>query len=118
MKKNQPFDYTTHGMGEREMKRRIKSHSEMAKKGFEKHAQYKIPDAFLSDSFRMWMKNNPESPWIKSGGWDRLVDQQMIALNAKNRATKKSNTSYKLNKALQVKKAEKVRKDLKKLLGY
>jgi len=118
MKKNQPFDYTTHGMGEREMKKRIQSHDAMRKKSYEKHLEYKVPDAFLSDSFKMWMTNNPESPWLKSGGMDKLQKQATISLSAKARATKRGNTGYKLKKALEVKQAVKLKKDLNKLLGY
>lgn len=109
-------DWSVSGMTEKEMKSRIKSHSAMAAKGYERHAEYALPSAFLSDSFKTWMKQNPQSPWFKNGGYDAMVKQQETAIYAKKAADKNNEMAYKLKLALDVKQADKLRKQLQKLV--
>lgn len=112
-------DWTTHGMTEREMKSRIKSHSAMAKKNLEHWDNTKLPSAFLSPEFRTWVKSNPNSPWVKGGGWEKLVQQQMSALSAKSRGTKYADTAYKISKALKKNQLSSMQKKISKLTsGY
>ena len=112
-------DWATHGMTEREMKSRIKSHYAMAKKSFETWDRTKVPDAFLTPEFKTWMKNNPTSPWVTGGGWDKLVNQQTSALMAKHRGTKRADTGYKMSKALKKNQLSKLQKSISKLTsGY
>jgi hypothetical protein len=112
-------DWTTHGMTEREMKSRIKSHGEMAAKNFEKWEKNQLPSDFLSPEFRTWVKNNPNSPWVTGGGMNRLVDQQFTALGHKRAGHKYANTAHKLGKALEKSRLSKLQKSISKLTsGY
>jgi|TARA_X000001382_G_C3174153_1_gene180528 hypothetical protein len=115
----QDKDYTTAGMTEREMRSRIKSHREMAYKAAKTARENKVPEAFLSDSFRTWYKNNPQSPFVKGGGIYKLQDQAGKSISAHNRYVKKTNTALKITKALNVKKAQDLQKQINKLVqGY
>lgn len=108
---NNSNDYTTHGMTEREMKKRIKSHRQMAMKAAEKSVTYALPSEFLSESFRTWMKDNPNSPWIKKGGLQDIQKQAETSINAMDRANKRLNTAHKIQNAL------KLKQQLKKITG-
>tara|TARA_B100000029_G_scaffold515855_1_gene625040 strand:+ start:2097 stop:2459 length:363 start_codon:yes stop_codon:yes gene_type:complete len=112
-------DWTTHGMTEREMKSRIKSHRAMATKSFEKWDNMKLPTDFLSPEFRTWVKNNPNSPWVKGGGMDRLIGQAEASLSAKSRGKKRVGTADKLSKSLKKSQLSKLQKSISKLTsGY
>tara|TARA_R110002012_G_scaffold98958_5_gene236714 strand:- start:709 stop:1071 length:363 start_codon:yes stop_codon:yes gene_type:complete len=116
MPANQPHDYTTHGMTEREMKKRIKSHYAMAAKAFEKYENNKVPAAFFNDSYKTWAKNNPTSPWFnKGGGYDQMEQQSHRAYDAKKRATQRLATGRKLVDKLAYDKANNLQKSIKKL---
>lgn len=112
-------DWTTQGMTEREMKSRINSHREMAYKAAEVAVANQVPKAFLSESFRTWAKNNPQSPFITGGGMQALQDQAERSYLARERYIGRTNTAISLTKALESKKAAKLKKDLNKLIqGY
>ena len=112
-------DWTTQGMTEREMKSRIKSHREMAYKAAEVAVANQVPKAFLSENFRTWAKNNPQSPFIAGGGMQALQDQAERSYLARERYISRTNTAISMTKALEAKKAAKLKKDLNKLIqGY
>ena len=119
----QDKDYTTYGMTEREMKSRIHSHREMAYKAAEVAVANKVPSAFFGKDFKTWAKNNPDAPFFKpveqggTGGYDALVKQAERHIGAHNRYVKRTNTALKLTKALEAKKAAKLKSDLNKLIG-
>ena len=119
----QDKDYTTYGMTEREMKSRIHSHREMAYKAAEVAVANKVPSAFFGKDFKTWAKNNPDAPFFKpvekggTGGYDALVKQAERHIGAHNRYVKRTNTALKLTKALEAKKAAKLKADLNKLIG-
>ena len=121
----QDKDYTTYGMTEREMKSRIHSHREMAYKAAEVAVANKVPSAFFGKDFKTWAKNNPDAPFFKpveqggTGGYDALVKQAERHIGAHNRYVKRTNTALKLTKALEAKKAAKLKADLNKIIqGY
>ena len=121
----QDKDYTTYGMTEREMKSRIHSHREMAYKAAEVAVANKVPSAFFGKDFKTWAKNNPDAPFFKpvekggTGGYDALVKQAEKHIGAHNRYVKRTNTALKLTKALEAKKAAKLKADLNKIIqGY
>ena len=119
----QDKDYTTYGMTEREMKSRIHSHREMAYKAAEVAVANKVPSAFFGKDFKTWAKNNPDAPFFTpvekggTGGYDALVKQAERHIGAHNRYVKRTNTALKLTKALEAKKAAKLKADLNKLIG-
>ena len=115
---NNSNDYTTHGMTEREMKKRIKSHYAMAAKAFQKYENNKVPDDFFSESYQTWAKNNPTSPWFdKGGGYDQMEQQAHRAYDTKKRATKRLATGRKLADKLAYNNALKLKQQLKKITG-
>ena len=118
-------DWSVHGMTEREMKSRIHSHREMAYKAAEVAVANKVPSAFFGKDFKTWAKNNPDAPFFKpvekggTGGYDALVKQAERHIGAHNRYVKRTNTALKLTKALEAKKAAKLKADLNKIIqGY
>ena len=116
-------DWSVHGMTEREMRLRIHSHREMAYKAAEVAVANKVPSAFFGKGFRTWAKNNPDAPFFTpvekggTGGYDALVKQAERHIGAHNRYVKRTNTALKLTKALEAKKAAKLKSDLNKLIG-
>tara|TARA_B100000424_G_C22507712_1_gene293043 strand:- start:114 stop:488 length:375 start_codon:yes stop_codon:yes gene_type:complete len=116
-------DWSVHGMTEREMRSRIHSHREMAYKAAEVAVANKVPSAFFGKGFRTWAKNNPDAPFFTpvekggTGGYDALVKQAERHIGAHNRYVKRTNTALKLTKALEAKKAAKLKADLNKLIG-
>ena len=116
-------DWSVHGMTEREMRSRIHSHREMAYKAAEVAVANKVPSAFFGKGFRTWAKNNPDAPFFTpvekggTGGYDALVKQAERHIGAHNRYVKRTNTALKLTKALEAKKAAKLKSDLNKLIG-
>jgi len=110
-------DWTTHGMTEREMKSRIKAHQAMTIKHAKAAHEWKVPKAFLSPEYRTWVKNNPQSPWVTGGGMHALQDQALKSIGHSYAAGNHYNTYKKLNNALQKKQANKLKRDLNKIIG-
>jgi len=110
-------DWTTHGMTEREMRSRIKSHRAMTLKHLEMAKKWKVPEAFLTPAFRTWVKNNPNSPWVAGGGMNALQEQAFKSIGHSYKAGKAYNTQKKLSDALQRKQANKLKRDLNKIIG-
>ena len=116
MPANQPHDYTTHGMTEREMKQRIKSHYAMAAKAFEKYENNKVDNLFFSKDYQTWSRNNQTSPWFDKGkGYDQMEQQSFRAYDAKKRGQKRLATGRKLSDKLAYDKAVNLQKSIQKL---
>ena len=117
------YDWSTHGMSEREMRSRIKSHREMAYKAAEVAVANRVPSAFFGKGFRTWAKNNPEAPFMKSveqggtGGYDALIKSAEKKYLADKRYVARTQTALKLTNALNIKKANKLKKDIQKLVS-
>ena len=108
-------DWTTHGMTEREMRSRIKSHRAMTIKHANMSKEWEVPKAFLTPEFRTWVKNNPNSPWVTGGGMDRLVAQAGKSYAHGRAASKAYNTQKKLSKGLERIQLSKMQKSISKL---
>ena len=112
-------DWSVHGLGEREMKARIKSHTAMRDKARERMINNEIPEAFVSPEFRMWVKNNPNAQWLKGPGPGMLIDQAERHFDGARRATYHGNMVQKLKKQQQLNKQIKLRNKIKKITrGY
>ena len=108
-------DWTVHGMTEREMRSRIKSHRAMTIKHANASKEWEVPKAFLSPEFRTWVKSNPNSPWVTGGGMDRLQAQATKSYAHGRAASKAYNTQKKLSKGLERIQLSKMQKSISKL---
>jgi len=108
-------DWTVHGMTEREMKSRIKSHRAMTIKHADKAGKYAVPEAFLSPEFRTWVKSNPNSPWVSGGGMQQLQDRATKSYMHAKKAGQYYNTQKKLGKGLERIQLSKLQKSISKL---
>ena len=116
MPASKPHDYTTHGMTQGEMKKRIKSHYAMAAKSFQKYENTKIPSDFLSKEYQMWSKDNQTSPWFnKGGGYDQMEKRASVSYASKQRAEKRLTTGKKLVNKLHYDKANNLKSKFGKL---
>jgi hypothetical protein len=113
-------DWTTHGLGEREMKARIKSHTAMRDKARERMVTTWIDKDFSSPGFNMWFKNNPNSPWFdKGGGYEKYVDRIFSHAGSRRNYNKRYDTVQGLKKQQALNKQIKLRNNLKKITrGY
>tara|TARA_R100001230_G_C5628899_1_gene136972 strand:+ start:496 stop:849 length:354 start_codon:yes stop_codon:yes gene_type:complete len=112
-------DWSVYGLGEKEMKSRIKSHTAMRDKARERMVNNEIPEAFLSPDFKMWVKNNPNSQWLQGDGPSVLMDQAERHFDGMRRAIKHDNVVERLKKQQQLNKQIKLRNKIKKITrGY